>query len=223
MQKQDYHKHYNTLVCKNKIIFDIFIKILIFYLYKFKKKCYILYMEFQDSIKSKLILLFVLENMEMPLTESSIIDICTNQNQWLNYMKCKDALFQLMETNFVYVSGVQDNEERYTISIDGRKCLKHFYDIIPAMLMNQIKDYIKHNRLHFKKSQEYVADYSKNNDGTYLLVLKIRSDNVNYPVFEVKIATSSRQQAIEACKRWRENAHLVYEQVYEGLINFDEE
>ena len=101
--------------------------------------------------------------------------------------------------------------------------MAYFYKKISLSLREQIIDYIKHNRMHFKKSQEYVADYSKNNDGTYLLVLKIRSDNVNYPLFEVKIATPSRQTAIEAVKKWRENAHLVYEQVYESLINFDEE
>ncbi|MBR5226567.1 MAG: DUF4364 family protein [Clostridia bacterium] len=180
-------------------------------------------MEFEDSIVSKLILLFVMEKMEMPLSESSIIDICTNQNSWLNYMKCKDALFQLLDANFVYVTNTQDNEERYTISMEGQSCLAHFYNKISFELRNQIIDYIKNNRMHFKKSQEYVADYFKNNDGTYSLVMKIRSDNVNYPMFEIKIATSSRQTAIEACKKWRENAHLVYEQVYESLINFDEE
>ena len=93
-------------------------------------------MEFQDSIVSKLILLYVLDKMEMPLTESSIVDICTNQNQWLNYMKCKDALFQLLESNFVYVTSVQDNEERYTISSEGRSCLDHFYNKIPFDLRN---------------------------------------------------------------------------------------
>lgn len=180
-------------------------------------------MEFQDSIVSKLILLYVLDKMEMPLTESSIVDICTNQNQWLNYMKCKDALFQLLESNFVYVTSVQDNEERYTISVEGRSCLDHFYNKIPFDLRSDIVEYIKNNRMQFKKSQEYVADYAKNNDGTYLLMLKIRSDNVNYPMFEIKIATSSRQTAIDAVKKWRENAHLIYEQVYESLINFDEE
>ena len=97
----------------------------------------------------------------------------------------------------------------------------HFYDKINIELQEQILLYIKNNRMHFKKSQEYVADYSKNSDGTYLLVLKIRSDTINYPMFEIKIATHSRQTAIEACKKWRENAHLVYEQVYDSLLDIE--
>lgn len=176
-------------------------------------------MEFQDSMVSKLLLMFVLEKMEMPLTESSIIDICTSQNNWLNYMECKDVLFQLLEANFICCTTGQDGEEHYTVSIEGQGCLEHFYEKINPELREQIIEYIKNNRMNLKKSQEYVADYSKNSDGTYLLVLKIRSETINYPMFEVKIATPSRQTAIEACKKWRENAHIVYEQVYESLID----
>lgn len=176
---------------------------------------------FQDSTISKLIMLFVMEKMEMPLTERSIIDICTTQNDWLNYMECKDVLFQLLEANFIYRTDNQGSEERYIISYDGQNCLEHFYQRIPQILREQIIDYIKNNRSHFKKSQEYVADYSKNNDGTYLVVLKIRSHTVNYPTFEIKIATSSRQSALESCKNWRENAHLIYEQVYQSLLDLE--
>ena len=41
-----------------------------------------------DETVNKLILLFVLDQMEIPLTENSIIDICTSRNDWLNYMEC---------------------------------------------------------------------------------------------------------------------------------------
>lgn len=180
-------------------------------------------MEFQDSLVSKLILLFVLEKMEMPLTETSIIDICTSQNDWINYMECKDVLFQLLEANLIYCTKVEDEEDSYRITVEGQNCLEHFYQKINPKLREQITDYIRENRSHFKKSQEYVADYFRNSDGSYLLVLKIRSANVNYPTFEIKINSPSRQQAIEACKKWREEAHRVYEQVYESLLNFDEE
>jgi len=172
----------------------------------------------QDSTISKLLMLFVMEKMEMPLTERSIIDICTSQNDWLNYMECKDVLFKLLEANFIYCIDNHGNEERYNITFDGKNCLEHFYHRIPVELRDQIIEYIKNNRLNLKKSQEFVADYFKNNDGTYLVVLKIRSHTINYPMFEIKIATSSRQSAIETCKNWRENAHIIYEQVYQILL-----
>ena len=112
-------------------------------------------MEFsQDSTVSKLTLLFILEKMEIPLTENSIIDICTSRNDWLNYMECKDVLYQLIEANFVYKSGTGNaNEERYNITYEGQNCLEHFYDRIPAELREQIAEYAKENKVHFKRAQ----------------------------------------------------------------------
>ena len=80
-----------------------------------------------DSTINKLILLFVLDKMEIPLSDNSIMDICTSRNNWLNYMDCKDILWQLLETNFIYKINGENNEYRYAITLDGRDCLSHFY------------------------------------------------------------------------------------------------
>ena len=55
-----------------------------------------------NSTVNKLILLFVMDKMEIPLTENSILDICSSRNNWLNYMECKELLYQLLETKFLY-------------------------------------------------------------------------------------------------------------------------
>ena len=57
-----------------------------------------------DSTSNKLKLLFLLDKMEIPLTENSIIDICTSRNNWLNYMDCKEVLWQLLEVGYIFKS-----------------------------------------------------------------------------------------------------------------------
>ena len=47
-----------------------------------------------DNTVNKLILLYVLDKMEIPLTENSILEICSSQNNWVNWMDCKDLLAQ---------------------------------------------------------------------------------------------------------------------------------
>ena len=50
-------------------------------------------MQFQgDTFLNKLILLFVFDKMEVPLSESTILDMCSSANQWINYMDCKPLL-----------------------------------------------------------------------------------------------------------------------------------
>ena len=172
-----------------------------------------------DPMICKLILLFTLEKMEFPLTENTIFDICYYRNNWISYMDCKEYLYKLIETNLVYKAEGKDGEERFNITYDGRNCLSHFYEKIPDDLRIQITEYTKANRMHFKRSQEYVSTFFKSEDGSYIVVLKIRSDSLQAePLFELKIKAPSRQSAIEACKRWLELAHTAYEGVYELLI-----
>lgn len=167
----------------------------------------------------KLVLLFTLEKMEFPLTEKTIFDICYNKNNWISYMDCKEYLYKLVDSNLIYRTEGKDGEERFNITYDGRNCIGHFYEKMSPELREQITEYTRANRMHFKRAQEYVSTFFKSEDGSYMVVLKIRSDSINdEPLFEIKIKAPSRLSAIEACKKWQEMAHNAYEAVYDLLI-----
>ena len=170
-----------------------------------------------DTTANKLILLFVLDKMEIPLTETSIIDICTNQNNWLNYMDCKDVMWQLIDVNFIYKTVDNENESRYNITVEGRECLSHFFQKIPMSLREEITVFAKQNRMQFKRNQEYVGKYSRNNDGSYTATLQIKDPLECRNLFDLKINFPSSKQAINACKNWKEKAPQIFESVYDNL------
>ena len=174
-----------------------------------------------DSTVNKLILLFILEKIEIPLSENSILDICSSRNNWINYMECKEILLSLLEVGFIYNIDQNNDEARYNITYEGRNCLSHFYRRIPISLKEEITDFTKQNRLYLKRSQEYIADYEKLEDGSYNLKLKIRSPFDSEPMFNIEFRAPSRSSAINAVKLWREKAPSIYENVYESLIEED--
>ena len=176
-----------------------------------------------NSTVKKLILLFVLDRIEIPLTESSIIDICTGRNDWLKYMDCKEALSQLIDSKLIYLlndGADQDPKDfRYSITVEGRNCLSHFFTRIRQSTREEISEFAKQNRLVFKRSQEYVYDYFKNNDGSHTVVLRIKEPNLAQPMFEIRLKTSTRNAAINAGKKWGVKAAQIYEYVFENLIS----
>jgi len=173
-----------------------------------------------DSTVKKLILLFVLDRIEIPLTENSIMEICTSRNNWLNYMDCKEALENLIEAKFIYkLDGNDPKDVRYSITVEGRNCLSHFFSRIRQSTREEISEYAKQNRMVFKRSQEYVYDYFKNTDGTHSVVLRIKEPLVAQPMFEIKLKTSTRKAAINAGNKWCEKAAQIYEYVFENLIS----
>ena len=48
-----------------------------------------------DSKVQKLIILFVFDRMAIPLSEATVLDVCTSDNDWLSYMDCKQYLNEL--------------------------------------------------------------------------------------------------------------------------------
>ena len=184
--------------------------------YKRRNKFFMIETDFvADATVNKLILLFVLDKMEIPLTENSIIDICTNKNNWLSYMDCKDVMWQLIDVNFIYKTIDNEMEARYNITIEGRNCLSHFYLKIPSSMREEITEFAKENRMIFKRSQEYVGKCIKNADGSYLCTLQIKDPLEGKNIFEIKVIMPTNKIAHQTCKKWKEKAPNIYETVYE--------
>ncbi len=174
-----------------------------------------------DAVTNKLIILFCLDKMEMPLTESSIIEICSVKNSWINYMDCLDLLYQLTEAKLIYKTECKEKEMRYSLTFEGRECLSYFYKRIPANLRDEITQYSKANRLSIKQAQEYYANYTDADDGSYLVTLRIYESLISTPLFEINIKAPTRQAAEEACKKWKQSAPNIYEHIFDSLINTD--
>ncbi len=169
-----------------------------------------------DTMLSKLILLYVFDKIEIALTENSIMDICWSKNNWLNYMEIVDILPSLIEMNFIAKVKDADGEERYFITELGRSCLDHFYYQISIELRDKITEFCRNNRMELKRSQEYVASFVKVADNAYVATLKIK-DIGEVNIVDIKIKFSSRAQAVNACKIWKKNAPIIYENLYENL------
>lgn len=169
-----------------------------------------------DSSLNKLILLFVFDKMEVPLSENTLLDMCCSSNNWIAYMDCQPILNQLIEHGFIYDIS-SSGEPMYTITTDGRVCLANFFVKIPASVREEISLFIKANRLKYRRRQECVADYYMNKDGTYTVYLKIIEPV--QPLLELKFVVPNRQAAKDIYKKWEEKAANVYSIIYDNLVD----
>lgn len=172
-----------------------------------------------DATTNKLVLLYMLEEMAIPLTENSILEICCSQNDWLNWIDCKEILPQLVSAKFVYKPNTDNNENRYNITVAGRECLSQFYTRIPASLRDNISAFCQANRITFKRSQEYVSKSYKNDDGSYTVELKILEPLTTDSIMTISLKTDTRHSATMACKKWGELAPTVFEMVHSKIID----
>ncbi|MDD3831886.1 MAG: DUF4364 family protein [Clostridia bacterium] len=171
----------------------------------------------QDSTLNKLILLFIFDKMEMPLSENTIIDLCKNKNNWIEYVDLKIALEQLLEANFVCKMPNGTGEPFYNITVEGRVCLAHFFVRIPSSSREMISNYIKNSRMNYRRRQEYSSKYEKCDDGTYDVTLCI-TDSMQV-VLELKMNVPNRSTAKYIDKNWGDKAAKVYSAIYDNLVD----
>ena len=170
-----------------------------------------------DEFVKKLIMLFTFEKMEIPLTDTSIDAIISANPSWMTYMDCKEVLFQLQESKFIYRASA-DSDAVFGITQDGRMALSNFYTKIPASIREEITNFAKTNRQKFKRNQEYTYDYFKNSDGTYTVALRIKDGATHDYLLEIRVKATTRASAIRAAAKWKETAPSVYEYVNNTML-----
>ncbi len=166
---------------------------------------------------NKLILLFVFDKMETALSEHTVIETCTANNTWLNYMDCMELLPRLVDDGFLCRVPSPEDDALYTITSDGRETLNNFYIVIPKSIRNEISSYIKKNSGKLRNRQECKSDYFQNVDGTYTVYLKILAPV--QPMLELKFVVPDKKTAQHIYKNWECKASDLYSAIYETLVD----
>jgi len=170
-----------------------------------------------ETSVNKLIVLFVFDKMESALSERTIVEMCTTNNSWLNYMDCIELLPRLIEDGFLCKVSSTEEEPLYTITSDGRESLNNFYINIPKSIREEISTYVKKNSSKLRTRQICKADYFRNKDGTYTVFLKILAPV--QPMLELKFVLPDKKTAQTIYKNWEFKASELYSNIYETLVD----
>ena len=173
----------------------------------------------EEELLNKLIVLFVFDKMDIALDEKTIINICYMQNGWMMPLYCMDAIQKLAKSNFIHqISRGREKgrEKMYTLTPDGRVCLANFYSRIPESLRQEISDYVKTNRMSFKRQQEFLHTYYKNADGTYTVWLRVVEPSST--LLDLKLVVANNKTAKNIHENWEKKASSVYLMLHDNLI-----
>lgn len=170
-----------------------------------------------ESTNNKLLVLFILEKFEMPIAEELFLSLCSVDNNWIPYLYCKQVINELTVSGFITKSNSHGtNSPLLSITTDGRNCLAYFYKDIPLSLQNEIKDFLKENRLSYRKRQEFTTDYFRNEDGSFTVALKIH--DMTKVIVDLKMVVDSRALATSIKNSWNKTAPEVYKLLHDILI-----
>ena len=144
----------------------------------------------------KLMILYMLDNLEFPMTTSQLSEFFVNKG-YTSYFHLQQAINELHDARFIRGDVVR-NTTNYYLTASGQEALDMFLGKIPEPIKIDIMDYFS------LKKGEYMVKTQIKEKGSTLL--------------ELYLNVVSKEQAIEVCDKWSEKCESVYSKVMELLL-----
>ena len=171
--------------------------------------------DYLDQVEKKLLLLYLIDKMELPLTQSQISEFALAED-YINYFSLQQFLADMVEVNYLEKS-FENNSTYYNVTDQGLMALEYFKKRIPAQLKNKINKYIEQNKKSIKKDYEVIANYFYDkNSNEYIIKCGIYEDEMT--LMELTLSVVSREEAKLICKNWRDNVNNLYGDILNKLI-----
>ncbi|MEA4827586.1 DUF4364 family protein [Clostridium sp. JNZ J1-5] len=167
-----------------------------------------------DLAEDKLLLLYLLEKIKLPVSNNKITQIIL-ENNFINYFTLQQYLTELVSANFID-SIEQEGKHRIVISKKGLKVLSLFRNRISEDKTKAIDLYLENQLENIKKEITIYADYTIEGDN-YIVNLKAIENNSI--LMDLKLNVASNKQAKDLCAKWKTNSSELYNKLFKVLID----
>ena len=166
-----------------------------------------------ESIESKLIILYILDKLDLPLEKNQLSNIIL-ENNFLNYFTLQQCLLEIESSDLVIIEG--DKSQLWRISSQGRNAVSFLSDFLTVRVKNTIDRYVHTNKLTIKKESEIKTSYKKINDDEFIVTLVALENGMELINLELNVV--SGRQAQQICENWKKNAEQIYGMIIGSLL-----
>jgi predicted transcriptional regulator len=169
----------------------------------------------QQLAEQKLLLLYIFNQLELPISNSQITDLVL-ENEIMNYFTFQQYLTELKEAAFI-VESINEGNQLFSITDKGKKVLEYFVNRIPKKQIDFVSQLLSVKKKELIKSSEIKAEYIKLKDNEYIVTLKVIEKDV--PMISIKLNVNSNRQAKQICEKWKNQAQNLYGKIITLLVD----
>lgn len=162
----------------------------------------------------KLIVLYMLNKVSFPLTNSQVGDFILDR-QYTDFFTLQQAISELIDAGFVVAKSIR-NRTHLEITADGRETLSFFENRISTSIREEITKYFKDNEFELRNEVSIYSNYYKSTSGEYETSLVIKEKEIE--LLNVKLSVPNEDIAVSICDKWESKAKEVYRQIVEKLF-----
>ncbi len=162
----------------------------------------------------KLMILYMLQKVEFPLTNSQISTFMLG-GEYTTYFTFQSALSELIDSQMIKMETVQ-HCSYYTITKEGAEALAYFHKRISPEIQEEIDLYLTENKMQLRDEVSILSEYYKNTGGDYSVHALVKEKYSN-PI-ELNITVPTEILANKACRAWKDHSQQIYEFTMQQLL-----
>ena len=169
----------------------------------------------QDPITLyKLIVLYMLDRVNFPLTKAQVEDFIL-EKEYTTFLKLQQAISELTDADMVRAKSIR-NRTHLEITEEGRQTLGFFENRISSSIREEIDKYFKENEYELKNEVSVLSNYYKSTTGEYEANMIIREKNIN--LVNLTMSVPTEELAASICDKWETANQDVYNLLVEKLF-----
>lgn len=162
----------------------------------------------------KLMILYMLEKVDFPLTNSTVMGFFANSG-YTDYPTVLTVIGILQEDSLIDVESNRSNTS-YKITVLGKEMLNYFGNKISEEIKTEISDYLQSNHFELKQTANTVSEFYVTANGDYAVHCFVKDHNTT--LIDITLNVPDEEIADNMCTRWKNESQGIYEYVVRKLM-----
>ena len=167
-----------------------------------------------SATQYKLIILYMLNKVDFPLTNEQISDFFLERN-YTSYFSLQESINSLIDSGFVSMDTVR-NTSYYHLTTEGEQTIGFFENKITNAIIDDVDMYLIKNKYQLRSEVGTVSDYYRSTNGGYIVHTQIKEgDSI---LIELNLSVPTMEIASLMCSNWKEASQKIYDTAFKELL-----
>ena len=171
-------------------------------------------MVIESSTLHKLIILYMLNKVNFPLTNSQLSEFFVSKN-YTNYFTLQQTITDLIENDLISMENIRNNSY-YHITVDGHQTLVFFVNKIPGYIVDEVDQYLMENKYELRNEVGTIADYYKTTNQDYIVHCQVKEGDTT--LIEINLSVPTKEDASSMCDHWKDANTEIYSFIMKSLM-----
>ena len=162
----------------------------------------------------KLIILYMLDKVDFPLTNSQISEFILNEG-YTNYFTVQQTISELVDSGFIHEESTH-NRTFYHLDEEGAQTLKFFKNDISTAIQNDIDNFVAHKKYELRNEVSVKSDYYPNSNGDFSVRCQVLEQGSS--LIDLTITAPTEAEAKTMSNNWAKKNQEIYAAIMAKLL-----